>query len=162
MPAKKSKKSKARKSSKPAAKKSSKSKMKKSAAPKKRVMAKKSSKPKVKAAAIASQFSGSYSSSVEGISSMDGTLLIPNPGNSNQVLYTLSSDGSSYAVTPNFSGANSDLISFSFTKGAVPYSFNATSWTPAPPPALSGGTWTGRASGPPSPIVAKGDWTAQT
>ena len=160
MPA-KSKKSKARKSSKPAAKKSGKSKMKKSAKPRKRVMAKKSSKPRVRAAAIASQFSGSYSSSVEEISAMNGTLQVPNPGNSNQVLYTLDSDGSSFAVTPSFGGTNSNLISFSFSKGGVPYSYVASSWTPAPPPALSGGTWTGTATGP-SPMAKKGDWTAST
>ena len=160
MPA-KSKKSKARKSSKPAAKKTSKSKMKKSARPKKRVMAKKSGKPRLRTAAIGSQFSGSYSSSVEEISAMNGTLRIPNPGNSNQVLYTLDSDGSSFAVTPSFGGTNSNLISFSFSKGSVPYSYVASSWTPAPPPALSGGTWTGTATGP-SPMAKKGDWTAST
>ena len=160
MPA-KSKKSKARKSSKPAAKKSGKSKMKKSAKPKKRVMAKKRSKPRVRAAAIASQFSGSYSSSVEEISAMNGTLQVPNPSNSNQVVYTLDSDGSSFAVAPSFGGTNSNLISFSFSKGGVPYSYVASSWTPAPPPALSGGTWTGTATGP-SPMAKKGDWTAST
>jgi len=156
MPA-KSKKSKARKSSKPAAKKTSKKKMKKSAKPKKRVMAKKSSKRKVRAAAIASKFSGSYTSTVEGISAMDGTLLIPNPGNSSEVLYTLSINGSSYAVAPSFSG---NLISFSFVNGIHTYYYNATSWTPDA--SGSGGTWTGTASGPPSPAGQKGDWTAKT
>jgi len=156
MPA-KSKKSKARKSSKPAAKKSSKSKMKKRAAPKKRAMAKKSSRPKARAAAIANQFNGSYSSSVEGISAMDGTIEIPDPNNSNNVLYTVSADGSTYSVTPSFTG---NLISVSFSKGGNPYRYNATTWSPDA--SGSGGTWTGTASGPPSPMAQKGDWTAQT
>ena len=154
----KRKKAKAKKSSKPKSKKTSKPKMKKRAVPKKRVMAKKGGKLKRNVAAIANPFYGTYSSSVEEISSMDGTLLVPaSPTNTGQVTYILSSDDSSHTVTPSFNG---NLISFSFTKGTYPYSYRATSWTPAS--GLSGGTWTGTASGPPSPIVAKGDWTAGT
>jgi hypothetical protein len=158
MPA-KSKKSKARKSSKPKAKRSSKPKMKKRAAPKKRVMAKRSGKPKGSITAIDSTFYGDYESTVEGISAMDGTLTIPaSSTKTTQVAYVLDSDpGTTYTVTPNFNG---NLISFSFTVNGTPYNYTASTWTPAA--SGSGGTWTGTASGPPSPIVAKGDWNAST
>jgi len=149
-------KSRPKKSSKPKTKKSIKVKAKNASKPKKAVMAKKSGQPKRNIAAIDSKFNGSYTSTVTGVSAMDGTLLIPDPTNSNNVVYTLSADGISRSVAPTFSG---NLISFSFVKNSVAYSFGANTWTPSG--ASSGGEWTGTGSRP-DPTGEQGSWTAKT
>jgi len=151
----KSSKSKAKKSSKPKTKRSGKLKAKKSYKSKRGVMAKKSKKSKRNIAAIDSKFYGTYTSTVQGVSAMNGTLVVPDPSNSNNVLYTLSADGTSYSVQPAFNG---NLISFSFSHSGDPYSFIATSWTPAGP--SSPAEWIGTGSCP-TPIEEQGVWKAK-
>jgi len=153
---KRSSKPKAKKSSKPKTRMSSKLKVKKGGKPKRVAMAKKSSRPKANIIAIAGRFTGTYNSTVDTVSTMNGTLVVPDPNNSNNVLYTVSADGTSYSVTPTFSG---NLISFSFVKNGVTYSYSATSWTPSRSP--SGGEWNGTGSGP-GLTEQEGSWKAKT
>jgi hypothetical protein len=158
--AKKGGRSKVKKSTEPKTKKSIQPKAKKASKPKKRVMAKKASKPKGRVTAIANRFYGTYESTVTGVSALNGTLIVPASGNSNQVAYILDSDpNTTYAVTPNFS---SNLISFSFVDNATgnTYSYSSSNWTPSS--GASGGEWVGTGDDGADPMGLQGVWKAKT
>ncbi|HEX8815973.1 MAG TPA: hypothetical protein VF753_10775 [Terriglobales bacterium] len=166
------------------AKKTSKSKKKKAARPKPKAKAKKTAKPKGKKAAkpkakktakasvrsaaaskkvgtlsISSKFNGAYTSEVDGLSVMNGTLTVPaSAGNTSQVLYVLDSDPSTaYIVTPTFSG---NMIEFNFTTPNGIFSFAADEWTPNS--GSSGGTWEGEADDSNDVRGQQGAWKAKT
>jgi hypothetical protein len=106
---------------------------------------------------IGSTYHGSYNSTVEQRTAMNGVLLVPDPNNSNNVLYELSGVASAYSATPTINADGS--ISFSFQRNGVTYSFSGT-WSPGNGlPGTKG--WSGTGTGP-SAAHVPGSWTAKT
>ena len=103
-------------------------------------------------------FHGTYTSTFA--NAANGTLTVPDPSDNTKVAYTLSSDGATHVATPAFTGANSNLISFTFADSSgKQYSFVATSWDPGSGTGVK--QWTGTASIP--DIAGKqGVWIAKT
>jgi hypothetical protein len=101
--------------------------------------------------AIPSKFHGNYSSSVTSISpNPSGSLVVPAPGSTNDVQYTVTG-GTAQTVSCNID--SNDCITFSISFNGGSCDFSASSWG-------STGTWSGSCRIPPAAPPSSSNWGA--
>lgn len=100
---------------------------------------------------IPSKFHGNYTSSVSNMSpNPSGTLVVPAPGSTDDVQYTVTG-GTAQTVHCTINSSDCITFSISFNNGSC--DFSATSWGAT-------GTWSGACWIPPNNPPASGNWGA--